>query len=35
LNAESYAGTKERINADVLRAVREGWQLDLQRPVGS
>jgi enoyl-CoA hydratase len=35
LNAESYAGSKERINADVLRAVREGWQLDLQRPVGS
>jgi enoyl-CoA hydratase len=35
LSAESYAGTKARINADVLRAVRDGWQLDRQSPVGS
>ena len=35
LNAESYVGTKARINAGVLRAVREGWELDRQRPVGS
>jgi len=35
LNRESYAGTKARINAAVLRAVREGWEMDQRRPVGT
>ncbi len=35
LDRTSYVGTKSRINADVLRAVREGWALDRQRAVGS